>query len=30
MQSPQVKRGLEGVMGTLLIGLGARLAWAHR
>jgi len=30
MQRPQVKRGLEGVMGTLLIGLGARLAWVHR
>jgi RhtB (resistance to homoserine/threonine) family protein len=30
MQRPRVKRGLEGVMGTLLIGLGARLAWAHR
>ena len=30
MQRPRVKRGLEGIMGTLLIGLGARLAWAHR
>jgi len=30
LKRPRVRRSLEGVTGTLLVGLGARLAWDRR
>ena len=30
LKRPRVRRVMEGVTGTMLIGLGARLAWERR